>query len=232
MLMIAITFAVAALVPADSVRRLADTLFIDPIGIRATVPVLWMGRVPEGATLMAPGRGRFRCQLSVSAPVSDRIVVDPENFPAMIQGISGPVKSAQEALDSILPRSAMVAIVGGDRFNGNCVAPHIHLYVTTPALLESLPVASVAKRVVERTFAGVTSVEADSASWHVVNLSWNDRQTDFLKPGTLEILTRRFRDRVLVVAVMDGWSDRVDANEFVGSIRSSSASARLLSNER
>ncbi len=219
MLTFSIAVVIAAVTAADSARRVADTLFIEPIGVRATVPALWMGRIPEGATMNAPGRGRFGCQLNVSGPVSDRVVVDPMKFPAIIQGIYGPVRSAQEALDSILPRSAMVASVGGDRFNGNCVVPHIHLYVTDPAMLASLPVGSIAQRIIEKQFSGITRVESDSASWHVVNLSWSDRQTDFLKPGTLEILTRWFRDRLLVVAVMDGWSGRADTNEFLASIR-------------
>ena len=219
MLVASIVLALASVMPADSARRVADTLFIEPLGVRAIVPPLWMGRVPEGATMNAPGRGRFGCQLDVSKPVNDRVVVDPAKFPAMIQGIYGPVRSAQDALDSILPRSVMVANVGGDRFNGNCVAPHIHLYVADATLSASPSIASTAQRVVEKTFAGVKRVESDSASWHVINLSWNDRQTDFLKPGTLEILMRRFGDRLLLVAVMDGWSGRGDANEFLASIR-------------
>jgi hypothetical protein len=214
-----LTLVLVSLIPTDSTRRVADTLFIEPLGVRALVPPLWMGRVPEGATMRAPGRGRFGCQLDVSKPISDRVVIDPADFPAMLQGIYGPVRSAQEALDSVLPRSAMVASVGGDRVNGSCVAPHIHFYVADAVLPISPMIASIAHRVVERTFQGVERVEGDSASWHVISLSWTDTQTDFIKPGTLEILTRRFGDRVLLVAVMDGWSGRGDANEFLASIR-------------
>ena len=219
MLSVSLALSLAVMTPNDSIRRVADTLSIEPLGVRATVPALWMGRVPAGATMISPGKGRFGCQLDVGRPVSERVVIDRATFPAIIQGIFGPVQSAQEALDSILPRSAMVANVGGDRFNGNCVAPHIHLYVIDTASIAAVPVAAIAQRVVEKVFPGVTRIESDSASWHVINLSWDDRQTDFLKPGTLEIMTRRFRDRVLVVAVIDGWSGRIDANEFLASIR-------------
>jgi len=214
---VSVVLAFATMAPNDSVRLVGDTLFIEPLGVRATVPALWMGRVPPDAA--AFGQGRFGCQLNVSGPVSDRVVTDPSKFGEIIKGIYGPIHSAQEALDSILPRSAMVANVGGDRFNGNCVAPKIHVYVADTASLAAVPVASTAERVVEQVFSDVQRTEADSASWHVVKLSWNDRQTDFYKPGTLEILTRRFRDRVLLVAVMDGWSGRQDANAFLASIR-------------
>lgn len=219
MLSVSTVLSLAVLTPNDSARRVADTLLIEPLGVRATVPALWMGRVPPGATIIAPGPGRFGCQIDVNKPVGERVVTDQSKFSEIIQGIYGPVRSAQEALDSILPRSAMVANVGGDRFNGNCVAPHIHLYVTDTASLASMPVAAIAQRVVEKVFSGVKRTESDSASWRVIKLSWDDRQTDFLKPGTLEIMIRRFRDRVLLVAVMDGWSDRLDANEFLASIR-------------
>jgi hypothetical protein len=210
-------FALAVFFPNDTVRLVGDTLRIEPLGVRVTVPALWMGRVPPDAA--AFGQGRFGCQLNVSGPVSDRVVTDPSKFAEIITGIYGPVRSAQEALDSILPRSAMVANVGGDRFDGNCVAPKIHVYVADTTSLAAVPVASIAERVVERVFPGVKRTEADSASWHVVRLSWDDRQTDFFKPGTLEILMRRIRDRVLLVAVMDGWSGRQDTNEFLASIR-------------
>lgn len=216
-LSVSVVLALTTMSPNDSVRLVGDTLRIEPLGVRATVPALWMGRVPPDAA--AYGQGRFGCQLNVSGPVSERVVTDPSKFAEIIKGIYGPVRSAQEALDSILPRTAMVANVGGDRFNGNCVAPKIHLYVTDTASLTAVPVASIAQRVVGRVFSGVKRAEGDSASWHVVNLSWNDRQTDFVKPGTLEILIRRFRDRVLLIAVMDGWSGRPDANEFLNSIR-------------
>lgn len=219
MLYVSIALSLAVLAPIDSVQRVADTIYIEPLGVRATVPALWMGRVPPGATMVAPGNGRLGCQLDVNKPVSERVVTDRLKFATIIQGIYGSVRSSQEALDSILPRSAMVGNVGGDRFNGNCVAPHIHLYVVDAAWIESLQVASISQRIIEKDFAGVKRAESDSASWHVVNLSWNDSQTDFQKPGTLEILIRRYRDRLLVVAVMDGWSDRMDANEFLASIR-------------
>jgi hypothetical protein len=218
-LSVSLALSLAVMTPTDSVRRVVDTLYIEPLGVRATVPALWMGRIPAGATMVSPGKGRFGCQLNVGKPVNERVVTDRLTFPAIFQGIYGPLQSAQEALDSILPRSGMVASVGGDQFNGHCVAPHIHLYVTDTAAIAAVPVAAIAQRVVEKVFSRVKRIESDSASWHVIHLSWDDRQTDFLKPGTLDIMTRRFRDRVLIVAVMDGWSDRIDANEFLASIR-------------
>lgn len=219
MLVVSVLLSLSFVAPNDSVRRVADTLFIEPLGIRATVPALWMGRVPSGSTVLAPGKGRFGCQIHVEEPVNERIVTERSQFPAIMQGIYGPIRSAQEALDSIIPRSAMLASVGGDRFNGNCVAPHIHLYVVDSASLRSVSIAAITQRVVGKVFRGVKLAVGDSASWSVVKLSWDDRQTDFLKPGTLEVFTRRVRDRVLLVAVMDGWSDRPDADEFLASIR-------------
>jgi len=180
--------ALAVVSPNDSVRLVADTLRIEPLGVRATVPALLMGRVPPAAAVN--DQGRFGCQLDVRKPVSERVVTDPSKFAEIIKGIYGPVRSAQEALDSILPRSAMVANVGGYRFNGDCVAPNVHLYVADTASLASVPIASIAQRVVEREFSGVKRTEADSASWHVVRLSWDDRQTDFFKPGTLAMPPR------------------------------------------
>jgi hypothetical protein len=126
-LSVSVVLAFTTMAANDSVRLVGDTLRIEPLGVRATVPALWMGRVPPDAA--AFGQGRFGCQLNVSGPVSDRVVTDPSKFAEIITGIYGPVRSAQEAIDSILPRSAMVANVGGDRFNGNCVAPKIHVYV-------------------------------------------------------------------------------------------------------
>ena len=192
-LSVSIVLALAVVSLNDSVRLVADTLRIEPLGVRATVPALLMGRVPPAATVNGQGRygqGRFGCQLDVRKPVSERVVTDPSKFAEIIKGIYGPVRSAQEALDSILPRSAMVANVGGDRFNGNCVAPRTHLSVADTASLASVPVASIAQRVVGRVFSGVKRMEADSASWHVVKSSWDDRQADFFKPGTLEMPPR------------------------------------------
>lgn len=101
MLSVSLALSLAVMTPNDSVRRVVDTLYIEPLGLRATVPALWMGRVPAGATVVSPGKGRFGCQLHVDRPVSERVVTDRSTFPAIIQGIYGPLQSAQEALDSI-----------------------------------------------------------------------------------------------------------------------------------
>lgn len=204
---------------SDSVRRVADTLFFEPLSVRATVPALWMGRVSEGVTALAPGRGRFGCQIHVEGPADVRVIVNASQLATIGQGLYGPRRSYQDALDSILPRGSLLAHVGGDRFNGNCVAPQIHLYVVDAASVQPTSFASRVEAVAAQQYSGIQRAEIDSASWHIVRVSWTDNKTDFIKPATLEIYARRIGARLLLVAVMDGWAAQFDTEEFLNSIR-------------
>ncbi len=50
-----------------------------------------------------------------------RVIVNASQLATIGQGLYGPRRSYQDALDSIIPRGSLLAHVGGDRFNGNCM---------------------------------------------------------------------------------------------------------------
>ena len=206
-------------VGADTARRTADTVFIEPPGVRLTIPSLWMGRVPPGAKPTVPGRGRFGCQLMISGPVEDRIVLDPNRFLTIQEGIFGERRAYQDALDAIFPASIMVAHLGGDRFNNSCLAPQVHIYVADSATVHPADFGPAAEPVIERAYSRVRRVESDSAGWHVVRISWTESKTDFIHPATLEIWARVVGSRMLILGIMDSWAARGDVAELLASIR-------------
>ncbi|HEY4101766.1 MAG TPA: hypothetical protein VGM20_12910 [Gemmatimonadales bacterium] len=204
----------------DTARRAGDTVSIEPLGVRFTVPALWMGRFPPGTTPSKPGTGRFGCQLMINGPPEDRIVVDPARFPLITQRLVGERRSYQEALDAVVPVSAMVARAGGDRFDSSCIAPQVNFYVTDSASARSSDLmAIIAESIVGRNYSGVHSVTSDSAGWRAVHLSWSEHQSDFIRPATLEIWSRSIGNRFLIVGVMDSWSDPLDIADLLASLQ-------------
>lgn len=222
MLLISILLALAMPVAVQehvSAKLVADTLQIEPLGVRFTVPPLWMGRIPGGGWESARDSGRFGCQMLISGAVEDRIVTAPEALEQITRGIFDPVRSYQTALDSIFIGARMVAHVGGDRFSGGCVAPQIHLYVSDTSSFEPSSIGDAAQRIVGRKYSKIHRTESDSSSWYIVRLNWTDAATDWIKPATFEIWTRRSGTNVLILGVMDRWSGRLDANAFLSSFR-------------
>jgi hypothetical protein len=204
---------------SDTARRVADTVFIEPVGVRLIIPPLWMGTIPAGEGAHSSGLGAFNCQLRISGPVDDRVVLDPSRFAATRQGLYGARRSYQNALDAILSNAMMVAHVGGDRFNSGCVAPHAQLYVAGAEDAAPAGFGAQAERVIALEYGGIKRVETDSASWHIVRISWTEAKTDWIHPATLEIWSQRIGNRFFVIAVMDSWANRVDSARLLASIR-------------
>lgn len=205
--------------PLDTARRVADTLVIEPLGIRLTIPSLWMGRIPAGATMGSPPQGRIGCQLGISGPPEDRIVVEPARFMLIQQGIFGERRSYQDALDAVVGGAPMVAHVGGDRFNSNCIAPQAHIYVLDTAAAHATGFGAVAQGIIERSYTGVRRVERDSAGWHVERIAWREAKTDFSHPATLDIWSRTIGSRVLIIGIMDSWAANGDTDRMLASVR-------------
>jgi hypothetical protein len=199
----------------DTASRVADTLRIEPLGVRFTIPALWMGRTPDDPS----ASGALGCQRNVSAPIEQRIVTAPEQLAQIFDGIYAPKRTYQTALDSLVPRAAMVAHVGGHRFNGNCVTPQIHVFVASAASIDLSALAATAERIVGREYTRIARAESDSGAWHIVHLSWTDAKTDWIKPASLEIRFRRYVAQVLVLGIMDAWADPRNAGAFVSSLR-------------
>jgi hypothetical protein len=109
--------------------------------------------------------------------------------------------------------------MGGDRFNGTCMTPQIHVFVTEAGLVELPSVGPTAERIVGRDYARIERAESDSGAWHTVRLAWTDSKTDWVKPASLDIWFRRYGSRILVLAVIDAWSDRTHTNAFLSSLR-------------
>jgi hypothetical protein len=107
--LIAVTVALSSQ-QRDSAWRVADTLRIEPLGIRFTVPPLWMGRVPDGVSANAPGPGRLACQFRVTGPVEDRIVTATAALSQLKGGIFPPRSTYRAALDSIVPGVCRAAL--------------------------------------------------------------------------------------------------------------------------
>ena len=209
--------------PADSARFVADTLVIEPLGVRFTIPSIWMGRVPAKpsvASLISNERGRFACELLSHAPLEERVILDKPRLAGIGSGLKGFMKSYQDALDAIVPVTALVAHAGGVAFRDNCLAPQAHIYVVDTAIVRVPEFASRAMAVIEREYSDIKHTETDSAGWHVVRLGWREAKTDFIHPVSLEFWSRRFGGRLLVLGVMTReWVARGDTYDFVASMR-------------
>lgn len=216
--------------PGDSAYLYRDTLSVEPVGLRLTVPSFWMGRVPAGATSLNPGGGRSACQLSERSTVVERIVTRREQLVALDGYPYGSKLAPELALDSIVPAAALVAHVGGVPFETNCIAPHVRIYVVEKAAMEPVAIAVVARREIGRHYSDVASTSVDSAGWNILRLAWTDSKTDFVHPGTLEIWYRQLGSRVVILGVMDAWSGKEDTSAFLTSIRFS-ATRRALPNK-
>ena len=199
-----------AVVPVDSAYLAGDTLRIEPVGLRVTVPSFWMGRVPPGATPLAPGGGRFGCQLMERSTVDERIVTDREQLATRERYRFGTKQAYDRALDSLAGSASLLAQLGGVPFARNCLAPQIRIYVADRATIDTAALGVVARREVERQYSAIKSVRTDSAGWSIERLSWTDSKTDFIHPGTLEVWYRVVGSRLIILAVMDAWSGKED----------------------
>lgn len=216
-----------ATAPGDSAYLSGDTLRVEPVGLRLTVPSFWMGRVPTGATSLVPGAGRLGCQLSERSTVEERIVTRREQLVAHDGYPHGTKMAPELALDAVVPVEALVAHVGAVPFASNCIAPHVRIYVVEKAAREPVAISLVAPRAIDRHYSDVGSISVDSAGWKILRLSWTDSKTDFVHPGTLEIWYRQFGSRAVILSVMDAWSGKEDTAAFLTSIRLTAAHQAL-----
>lgn len=216
---------------ADSARLLGDTVFIEPIGVRLTLPGLWLGRSAE-ARRTAAGQERLLCQYSVSGSVADRIVTDRVRLLALRDQARGHRQAYQAALDDVVPHSAAVAHVGGAPFSGGCGAPQIRVYIVDSTQAPPSDAGAVAQAAIERSFSGVTRTQVDSAGWRVTRMRWRVVEYDYIFPGTLDLWSRTVANRVVVVAVMDAWTAAGDVASVLSSLEIRGAPARELPNQR
>lgn len=205
--------------PSDTAVLSGDTLHIAPIALRLTIPSLWMGRTPIGATPIAPGGGRFGCQLMERSTLNERILTDRAQLASRARGQYGPKQVYDTALDSIVPESALVAHVGAVPYARNCIAPHVRIYVADTGAARPDAFALVARRVIERQYPGIKSVTTDSAGWNIVRLAWTEAKTDFIHPATLDIWSRQMAGRLVILGVMDSWAGKDDTTALLKSIR-------------
>jgi hypothetical protein len=221
MLTTSILLAIQALTaaPSDSAFLSGDTLRIEPLGLRLIIPAFWMGRIPPGATPSAPGAGRFGCQLMQRSAVEERIITDREKLTALQRALSEPRQTYEAALDSIAPRTALVAHLSAVPYASSCLAPHVLVYVVDKSLARPSAFAGVASREVVRQYSGIKNASADSAGWSMVRLSWTESKTDFIRPATLEIWCRQLGDRLVILGIMEGWSGKGDMASLLSSIR-------------
>jgi hypothetical protein len=206
-------------VPRDTAYRSADTVFVEPIGARLTIPSFWMGRTPTDRTSFFPGGSRFQCQAMEAGAIEDRLVTDKLRLSSMPRPPYGPQKEYEAAFDSLVPRSLLAAQVGPVPYSRNCVAPHVRIYVADTTGLRLSSFGSIAVRQIEREYSGVRSASVDSAGWSIVRITWTESKTDFIHPASLEFWSRRIGHRMLILAVMDTWAGKDDVGALLNSVR-------------
>ena len=203
----------------DSARRVADTVLIEPLGARVIIPSFWTGRSSGGSAESPARRDRLSCQNAPWGPLDGRVIVDQAQLANMGGKLFGSMRAAQGALDATVPRRSMVAHMGSARFDGQCLGPQVHLYVTDSLLHGPLVLGAVAQQLIARDYGPVQRTEADSAGWHLTRLSWTDDKTDFIHPGTLEVWTRKVRKRYIVLGIIYRFAGAIDTDELLSTLQ-------------
>ena len=203
-----------AFASSDSARLVGDTVFIEPLGARFTIPASWMGR--KGP----PDRGRTGCQSNpfIGGPLEDRTITEPSRLATLAVDPASHLRVHEDALNAILKPSYLVAHVGTVPLTFGCLAPQVHVYVAAATDVRPRTFAANARSVLEqRKTLDLSFTEADTQGWHRVSFSWRVVESDFRYPTTLDIWSRAIGSRVVIVAVMDRWYGPVDTAELLSS---------------
>src|SRR5262249_5338600 len=115
-----------AFASSDSARLVGDTVFIEPLDARFTIPASWMGRKgpPDGS--------RTGCQSNPFigvGPLEDRIITAPSRLATLTVDPASHLRVHEDALNAILKPSYLVAHVGAVPLTFGCLAPQVHVYV-------------------------------------------------------------------------------------------------------
>jgi len=204
-----------AFASSDSARLVGDTVFIEPLGARFTIPASWMGQ--KGPT----DPHRSGCQtwpFYEVGPLEDRIITTPSRLATLTAGPASHLRVHEDALHAILKPSYLVAHVGAVPLTFGCLAPQVHVYVAAATEVRPRAFAANARSVLEQRKASDLSLtEADTLGWHRVSFLWRVFDNDFRYPTTLDVWSRTIGSRVVIVAVMDRWSGPVDTAELLSS---------------
>ena len=123
-------------------------------------------------------------------------------------------------VDSVLPFGALVAQLGGDAWNGHCVALQMRVYVGDRRQKLSPDLATGA-RVAARFFHPVHRAQRDSAGWTIRRLSWEAWYIDYGGTAHVEFWCRSVhgRDVVIVFLFAPGSAEQLrDRADIIASV--------------
>src|SRR5215469_11941949 len=110
-----------AFASSDSARLVGDTVFIEPLGARFTIPASWMGRKgpPDPHRL---GCQRYEAGPFYVGPLEDRIITAPSRLATLTAGPASHLRVHEDVLNAILKPSYLVAHIGAVPLALGCLA--------------------------------------------------------------------------------------------------------------
>jgi hypothetical protein len=184
----------SATVASDTAHLEGGRLVVMPVGISFRIPPIWLGSPAP------PGRDMV-CGNQPSGRVSDRIVVEPARFPALLNPSGEWKKEFGAVVDSVLPFHSLVAHLGGDAWLGHCITLQMRVYVGGSLHRLTLDPA-VGVRVAERYFKPALLSQIDSARWQITRLSWDAWYYDYGGTAHVEFWSRSIRGRDVVIVFL------------------------------